>query len=113
MYFYFKDKFEREAIRFDGIAGGLQEWVEELTAEWVSNIMKELNADQLVFSGGLSMNVKINKVLADHGVNIVGQYLITNNQIGYVITDINKGYNPDIIKDLRSIEHTIKFRVLY
>jgi len=56
---------------------------------------------------------KINKVLADHGVNIVGQYLITNNQIGYVITDINKGYNPEIVKDLRAIEQTIKFRLLY
>lgn len=56
---------------------------------------------------------KINKVLADHGVNIVGQYLITNDQIGYVITDINKGYNPAIVKDLRAVENTIKFRVLY
>jgi len=65
MYFYFKEKFEKEAIRFDGIAGGLQQWAEELTAEWITNILKELGVDRLVFSGGLSMNVKINKVLAD------------------------------------------------
>ncbi len=56
---------------------------------------------------------KINKVLADNGINIAGQYLKTNEQIGYVITDINKEYNKDVIKDLRAIEHTIKFRVLY
>ncbi|MFM8850543.1 MAG: phosphoglycerate dehydrogenase, partial [Cytophagales bacterium] len=56
---------------------------------------------------------KINKVLADNGINIVGQYLKTNERIGYVITDINKEYNKDVIKDLRAIEHTIKFRVLY
>jgi len=56
---------------------------------------------------------KINKVLADHNINIVGQYLKTNELIGYVITDINKEYNKDVIKELRQIENTIKFRVLY
>ncbi|MBX2966435.1 MAG: phosphoglycerate dehydrogenase [Cyclobacteriaceae bacterium] len=56
---------------------------------------------------------KINKVLADHNINIAGQYLKTNELIGYVITDIDKKYNKDVIKELRSIEHTIKFRVLY
>ncbi len=56
---------------------------------------------------------KINKVLADHNINIVGQYLKTNELIGYVITDIDKAYNKDVIKELRGIEHTIKFRVLY
>lgn len=56
---------------------------------------------------------KINNVLAAHGINIVGQYLKTNEHIGYVITDINKEYDKDVIKDLRAIEHTIKFRVLY
>ena len=56
---------------------------------------------------------KINHVLASNGINIMGQYLKTNESIGYVITDINKEYNKDLIKELRSIEHTIKFRILY
>jgi D-3-phosphoglycerate dehydrogenase len=56
---------------------------------------------------------KINKVLADNGINIAGQYLKTNEHIGYVITDINKEYNKEVIKELRAIDHTIKFRVLY
>lgn len=56
---------------------------------------------------------KINKVLADNGINIAGQYLKTNEHIGYVITDINKEYNKEVIKELRAIENTIKFRVLY
>ncbi len=56
---------------------------------------------------------RINKVLADHEINIVGQYLKTNEKIGYVITDIDKAYDRDVIKALRKIEHTIKFRVLY
>ncbi len=56
---------------------------------------------------------RINQSLADHNINIVGQYLKTNESIGYVITDIDKEYNKDVIKELRGIEHTIKFRVLY
>jgi len=56
---------------------------------------------------------KINQILATHGINIVGQYLKTNESIGYVITDINKEYDKEVIKELRAIEHTIKFRVLY
>jgi D-3-phosphoglycerate dehydrogenase / 2-oxoglutarate reductase len=56
---------------------------------------------------------RINQVLADHGINIVGQYLKTTELIGYVITDINKEYDKDVISKLRAIEHTIKFRVLY
>ena len=56
---------------------------------------------------------KINHVLADHGINIAGQYLKTTESIGYVITDINKDYDKEVIKKMRSIENTIKFRVLY
>lgn len=56
---------------------------------------------------------KINQILADNGINIAGQYLKTNESIGYVITDIDKKYDKDVIKELRAIEHTIKFRVLY
>jgi D-3-phosphoglycerate dehydrogenase len=56
---------------------------------------------------------KINQILADNGINIVGQYLKTNESIGYVITDINKEYDKEVIAKLRAIEHTIKFRVLY
>ncbi len=56
---------------------------------------------------------KINNVLAEHHTNILGQYLKTNETIGYVITDIDKAYDQELIKALKTIEHTIKFRVLY
>ena len=56
---------------------------------------------------------KINNVLAAHHVNILGQYLKTTELIGYVITDINREYDNDVIQTLREVEHTIKFRVLY
>lgn len=56
---------------------------------------------------------RINSILADHNINITGQYLKTNEQIGYVITDINKKYGKKVLEALKGIEHTIKFRVLY
>ena len=56
---------------------------------------------------------RINNIFAHHDINIVGQYLKTNETIGYVITDIDKEYEPDVIKELKEIEHTIRFRVLY
>jgi len=55
----------------------------------------------------------INNVLAAHHVNILGQYLKTNEHIGYVITDINREYDQEVIQALRAVAHTIKFRVLY
>ncbi len=56
---------------------------------------------------------KINSVLAECEVNVVGQYLKTNESIGYMITDINKKYNKELIKKLKEISGTIWFRVLY
>jgi len=56
---------------------------------------------------------EINKELAVNDANIIGQHLKTNERIGYVITDINKEYNDQIIKNLRRIKGTIRFRVLY
>lgn len=56
---------------------------------------------------------QINNVLANNNINILGQYLKTNEQVGYVITDIDKAYNKDLISDLKNIKHTIKFRILY
>ncbi|WP_109830411.1 phosphoglycerate dehydrogenase [Reichenbachiella versicolor] len=56
---------------------------------------------------------KITNTLASGNINVVGQYLKTNEDIGYVITDINKDYDKDVIKELKKIEGTIRFRVLY
>lgn len=57
--------------------------------------------------------LKINKILSEFNINILGQYLKTNDEIGYVITDINQEYNKEVIKKLKEINRTIKLRVLY
>lgn len=55
----------------------------------------------------------INQVLAKNQVNILGQYLKTNERVGYVITDIDKAYDKQVINDMKQVGHTIKFRILY
>ena len=55
----------------------------------------------------------INGILAKNNVNILGQYLKTDEQIGYVITDVSRKYDSKIMGDFKKIPHTIKFRVLY
>ncbi|WP_272150315.1 phosphoglycerate dehydrogenase [Tenacibaculum aiptasiae] len=56
---------------------------------------------------------KINKVLAKYELNITGQYLSTDSKVGYVITDVDKEYNEEVIEKLRKVEGTLRFRVLY
>ncbi len=56
---------------------------------------------------------KINEVLAKYGLNITGQYLSTDPEVGYVITDLDKEYDKEVVKALKNVENTIKFRVLY
>ena len=57
--------------------------------------------------------LNINKIISDYGINIKGQYLKTLNNIGYVITDIDREYDRRVVKELKKIENTIKLRVLY
>ena len=56
---------------------------------------------------------EITNTLASHHINVVGQYLKTSENIGYVITDIDKKYDKSILKELKKIDGTIKFRVHY
>ncbi|MCB0310967.1 MAG: phosphoglycerate dehydrogenase, partial [Bdellovibrionales bacterium] len=56
---------------------------------------------------------KINNILAKNKINILGQYLKTNEEVGYVITDVDKRYNKRVIEELGRIKNTIRFRVLY
>ncbi len=55
----------------------------------------------------------INKILAQYELNLVGQYLSTDPDVGYVISDVSTAYNPEVVEALRNIPNTIRFRVLY
>ncbi|MCC5901808.1 MAG: phosphoglycerate dehydrogenase [Halomonas sp.] len=56
---------------------------------------------------------QINRVLSENGINISGQYLQTNDKVGYVVIDVDKAYGPQALDALRKVEHTLKIRALY
>lgn len=62
LYFYFKDKLED--CRFDGIAAGLQKYLEEILTQWVKNAAEQTKIGRAVFTGGVGMNVKAMKEIA-------------------------------------------------
>ncbi len=55
----------------------------------------------------------INQVLASRDINIIGQYLKTNERVGYVITDVGRDYDPAVVRELQAIPRTMRVRVLY
>ncbi|MFL0810476.1 MAG: phosphoglycerate dehydrogenase [Agarilytica sp.] len=56
---------------------------------------------------------KINQILFDNNINIAGQYLQTNDSVGYVVVDVNSEYSDLALKHLKDIPETIRCRVLY
>ena len=56
---------------------------------------------------------EINTQLSKHKINILGQYLKTNDRIGYVVLDVNKNLSKNALELLRKVKGTIKVRMLY
>jgi len=56
---------------------------------------------------------EINTRLSKHNINILGQYLKTNDTIGYVVLDVNKNISAHALQLLREVKGTIKVRMLY
>lgn len=55
----------------------------------------------------------INTELSKHNINIVGQYLKTNDAIGYVVLDVDNKLSKRALELLKNVKHTIKVRMLY
>ena len=56
---------------------------------------------------------QINKLFAENQINILSQFLMTRGDIGYAVTDVDTAYDRKLLKQLRQIDHTVKFRILY
>jgi D-3-phosphoglycerate dehydrogenase len=56
---------------------------------------------------------QINQILSSYHVNIVAQYLKTNEKIGYVVLDIEGDATNEALEALKLVENTIKVRVLF
>jgi len=55
----------------------------------------------------------INTELSKYNINIVGQYLKTNEDIGYVVLDVDKQLSSKAVQVLKDVKETIKVRMLY
>jgi len=55
----------------------------------------------------------LNQALAAAGLNILGQHLKTDERTGYVITDVDRDYDPAALQALRSVAGTLRFRMLH
>lgn len=55
----------------------------------------------------------INTQLSKHKINILAQYLKTNEEIGYVVLDVDKRLSSAAFQLLKEIKETIKVRMLY
>lgn len=55
----------------------------------------------------------INQLFSQYNINVAAQYLQTNENVGYVVVDIEAEYSNDAIAALKAIEGTIRCRVLF
>lgn len=56
---------------------------------------------------------EINSRLSESHINILGQYLGTNIQVGYVVLDVEKKDSGEALEELKQVKNTINARVLY
>jgi len=56
---------------------------------------------------------EINRVLSENDINISGQFLQTNEKVGYVVIDVDKAYGAKALEALKQVNHTLRTRVLY
>ena len=56
---------------------------------------------------------EINNIFSESGVNIRAQYLQTNENIGYVVTDIDQEYSDVAREKLRQVQGTVRSRILF
>lgn len=59
------------------------------------------------------MLTAINHIFSTHNINITGQYLQTNDSVGYVVIDVDAEYSEIALKQLKEINGTIRCRVLF
>lgn len=56
---------------------------------------------------------EINQVLSENNINILGQYLQTNEDVGYVVVDVNKECSSLAKDKLNAVSGTIRCRLLF
>jgi D-3-phosphoglycerate dehydrogenase len=101
------------------VAGKLQDYV----AGGATSLSVNLPGVALPATGGsnrlvhIHQNVpgvlaSVNRVLADHHVNVESQLLGTRDEIGYAITDIATEFPPEVLAELEAMDVTISLRTI-
>jgi len=55
----------------------------------------------------------INSVFSENNINISGQYLQTNDKIGYVVIDVDADYSEVALQKIKEIDGTVRARRLF
>ncbi len=56
---------------------------------------------------------EINTKLSEHHINILGQYLKTNERIGYVVLDVDRKLSKEAFALLKTVKETLRLRMVY
>jgi D-3-phosphoglycerate dehydrogenase len=55
---------------------------------------------------------EVNKIVSSLGSNIMSQHLDTDNEIGYLVMDVEAGHGPELSEQISQLETSIKTRIL-
>lgn len=56
---------------------------------------------------------EINRIFSEQNININGQYLQTNDAVGYVVIDVDEEHSASALSQLQQVEGTIRSRLLF
>ncbi len=56
---------------------------------------------------------EINTIISGAGANIEGQYLATDDEVGYLIMDVHSAQAQELAKNIEQLKRSIKTRVVY
>ena len=109
--------------RFDAISGGIQKFTEDLVVEYIKKILKKTKHKNFVGSGGLYMNVKMNKMISeidmlknifisgsagDESLSIGACYFLNKGRKSFSLKNLYLGFKEEKI-DIKKISK--KFRL--
>jgi D-3-phosphoglycerate dehydrogenase len=57
--------------------------------------------------------MEINNLFSSRGINISAEYLQTDPDIGYVIIETESELDSWVLRELKSIPHTIRTRIVF
>lgn len=63
LYFAIRDMLEGH--RFDGIAGAVQQFTEEILCKWIGSVAEKIQVGKICFSGGVAQNIKACKAISE------------------------------------------------